>query len=106
MVAPDGTVFANRHRYDVMEPLARIEFRMDDDTDAEVPVFVVVTLAPEAGGCRITQVMTLPSVERREAALGFGADVLGLQTLGKLAALAEGRGGSRFHTRTIAPSEP
>ncbi len=95
MVAPDGTVYANRHRYDVMQTPARIEFRMDDDTDAEAPIQVVVTLAPEGAGCRITQVMTLPTVQRRQEALNFGADVLGQQTLGKLAVVAEGLPGAR-----------
>ena len=91
MVAPDGTVFANRHRYDVMQPASRIEFRMDADHDADDPIFVVVTLEAEGPGCRITQVMTLPTVARRDEAVGFGAEVLGLQTLAKLAAMAEAR---------------
>lgn len=91
MVAPDGTVFANRHRYDVMQPASRIEFRMDADHDADDPIFVVVTLEAEGPGCRITQVMTLPTVARRDEAVGFGAEALGLQTLAKLAAMAEAR---------------
>ena len=89
MVAPDGTVFANRHRYDVMQPASRIEFRMDADADKDDPIFVIVTLEAEGSGCRITQVMTLPTVERRNEAVGFGAEALGLQTLAKLAAMAE-----------------
>lgn len=88
MVAPYGTVFANRHRYDVMQPVSRIEFRMDADHDADDPIFVVVTLGAEGSGCRITQVMTLPTVARRVESVGFGAEELGLQTLAKLAKLA------------------
>lgn len=94
MIAPDGTKYPNRHRYDVMDAPRRIEFRMDSDTDTEIPIFAVVVFAPEGAGCRITQVMTLPTPERRAGALAFGADVLGQQTLAKLAAMAEGPGAS------------
>ena len=88
MVAPDGTVFPNRHRYTVQVPAARLEFLMDADDDATEPMVVVVTLHPENGGTRITQTITLPSADAKQKALGFGADRLGQQTLAKLAALA------------------
>ena len=88
MVAPDGTVFPNRHRYTAQVPATRLEFLMDADDDAGEPMVVVVTLYPENGGTRITQTITLPSVEAKQTALGFGADRLGQQTLDKLAAIA------------------
>ena len=89
MIAPDGTVFVNRHRYDVMDMPSRIAFRMDADQDDDVPILVVVTLQAHAAGCEIVQLMTLPSAEHRAGALAYGADRLGLQTLAKLAARAE-----------------
>jgi hypothetical protein len=49
----------------------------------------VVILVPEGAGTRITQSITFPTLEAKAGALAFGADVLGLQTLAKLAALAE-----------------
>lgn len=89
MIAPDGTIFANRHRYTLMQAPQRIEFLMDDDTRDDPPMRVVVTLNAEGAGTFISQTITLPTAEAKIAALGFGADVLGLQTLAKLAALAE-----------------
>ena len=88
MVAPDGTVFANRHRYTAQITARRLTFLMDGDDDTAPPMQVEVTLAPEGQGTRITQTITFPSDAAKTAALGYGADRLGLQTLGKLAALA------------------
>ena len=89
MVAPDGTIWPNRHRYIVMQAPGRIEFLMDDGTDGGTPISVTVTLEPVADGTQITQVMVLPNAEAKAHALGFGADRLGMQTLGKLAAIAQ-----------------
>ena len=88
MVAPDGTVFPNRHRYTAQITARRLTFLMDGDDDTAPPMQVEVTLAPEGQGTRITQTITFPSDAAKTAALGYGADRLGLQTLGKLAALA------------------
>ena len=88
MIGPEGKVWKNRHRYTRMEPVHLIEFLLDDDTDDESPMEVVVMLTPESGGVRITQTMTLPTPEARAAALAFGADKLGQTTLAKLDAMA------------------
>ena len=82
-----GETWANRHRYTIMR-LERIEFLMDADADGE-PMYVDISLTPEAGGTRLTQTITLPSAEAKTGALGYGADEKGLQTLAKLAAIAE-----------------
>jgi uncharacterized protein YndB with AHSA1/START domain len=66
----------------------RIEFLMDADAEGE-PMRVEVTLTPEAGGTRITQTITFPEAAGRTAAMGYGADAKGLETLAKLAAVAE-----------------
>lgn len=89
MIGPDGTVWANRHRYHVMDPYARIEFLMDADSDDDTPKEVVVDLTPEDGGTRLVQTMTLASKAERDGALGYGADKLGATTMAKLAAMAE-----------------
>ncbi len=89
MIGPDGTVWANRHRYTLFDPLKRLEFLLDADDDGSAPMEVVVVLVPEAGGTRITQTMTFPSVEMCQGALAFGADRLGQTTLAKLEAAAQ-----------------
>lgn len=89
MIGPDGTVWRNRHRITRQVPPSRIEFLMDADDDGHEPMQVVVTLDPEGPGTRVTQTVTLPTDAARQGALGFGADRLGMQTLSKLALLAE-----------------
>ena len=89
MIGPDGAVFRNRHRITLYQPTSRIEFLMDADDDTQEPMRVEVLLQAEGAGTRVTQTITLPTVEAKQAALGFGADRLGLQTMGKLARLAE-----------------
>lgn len=89
MIGPDGTVWANRHRFTLHDAPRRIEFLMDADTDAAPPFEVVVTLTPESGGTRLTQVMTFPTPEARDGALSYGADRLGQTTLAKLEAQAK-----------------
>lgn len=83
----EGRTWPNRHRYQVMRE-DRIEFLMDADAEG-APMEVVVVLTPEAGGTRITQTITFPDAAGREAAKGYGAEAKGLETLGKLAAVAE-----------------
>lgn len=89
MIGPDGKVWLNRHRFTLSEPPKRLEFLMDADDDNSEPMTVVVTLAPEAGGTRITQVMTFPTAEMCRGALAYGADRLGQTTLAKLDAAAQ-----------------
>lgn len=89
MIGPDGTVWPNRHRFTLYAPTSRIEFLMDGDDDTTDPIQVVVTLTPDGAGTLLTQTMTLPTPEARQGALAYGADRLGMQTLGKLAAVAE-----------------
>ena len=87
MIAPDGTIYPNRHRFTRQTPTTRIEFLMDADDDATEPMLVEITLTPEGTGTRLTQTITFPNTEAKTAALSFGADKLGQQTHGKLAAL-------------------
>lgn len=82
-----GQTWANRHRYSVMRE-DRIEFLMDGDVEGE-PMRVEITLTSEAGGTRLTQTITMPDAAAKAAAMGYQADAKGLETLAKLAALAE-----------------
>ncbi len=87
MIAHDGTIFVNRHRYTRQTPTSQIEFLMDADDDTSAPMHVEVTMAPEGTGTRLTQTITFPNADAKTAALSFGAVALGQQTLGKLATL-------------------
>ena len=89
MIGPDGTVWPNRHRFTRHDPPNRIDFLLDGDDDAQPPIEVEITMTPDGEGTLLTQTMTLPSAAAKAHALGFGADRLGQQTMGKLAALAE-----------------
>lgn len=89
MTGPDGTVWRNRHRFLRHDAPQRITFLMDADDDAQEPMQVEVTLAPEAGGTRITQAVLFPDAAAFAGARAFGAERLGQTTLAKLAALAE-----------------
>lgn len=89
MIGPDGRIWPNRHRYTLSDPPKRLEFLMDDDEDGSETMQVVVVLEPDAGGTRITQTMTFPSIEMCQGALAFGADRLGQTTLAKLEAAAQ-----------------
>jgi uncharacterized protein YndB with AHSA1/START domain len=90
MIGPDGKIWPNRHRITRHVPERRLEFILDADDDQSPQMTVVVTLNPEAGGTRLTQVMTMPDAATRDAALAFGAVELGQTTLAKLAARLEG----------------
>jgi uncharacterized protein YndB with AHSA1/START domain len=89
MLGPDGTVWPNRHRFTLHDPKTRIEFLMDADNNAHLPMQVQVTITPEGAATRLTQTITFPTPEARQGALAYGADRLGMQTHAKLAAVAE-----------------
>ncbi|NBZ89864.1 SRPBCC domain-containing protein [Stagnihabitans tardus] len=82
-----GQVWPNRHRYTVMRD-GRISFLMDGGEEPSMEV--TVTLAPEGAGTRITQTVMFPDAAGKVAATGYGAAEKGMETLGKLAAVAEG----------------
>lgn len=89
-MAGHGMSFPNRHRYVKWVPQERIEFIMDGfegDADAKR---VVVTMAPEGAGTRITQTMDFATAEQlRFVVENYNAVESGMQTLAKLAAVVE-----------------
>lgn len=88
MIGPDGKIWPNRHDYDLYDAPRRIEFRMSDPAAERHHATVMVTLVPEANGTRVTQVMTFPTAEERDAVVQFGAIELGQTTLAKLGVYA------------------
>lgn len=92
MIGPDGKVWPNRHRFTRWDAPSRIDYTLDDQSgDPAQTKLVVITFTPEGAGTRVTLDMTMPDAAYHEAALKHGADKLGLETLAKLAAVAEAR---------------
>ncbi|MBC2835753.1 SRPBCC domain-containing protein [Paragemmobacter straminiformis] len=87
MIAPDGTVFPNHHRYTLVRPQTRIEYTLLWGEDGPKHADAWVDFEPEGQGTQVTLGMVMVTVEEYRNAKGFGAEALGLQTLGKLAAI-------------------
>jgi uncharacterized protein YndB with AHSA1/START domain len=85
MIAPDGTVFPNHHRYTRMEPQRRIDYLLLWGEDGPLHAEASATFEDLDGRTKVTLSMVFVTAEEYETAKGFGAVELGLQTLGKLA---------------------
>ena len=87
MVSGDGTVFTNRFDYLEVVPVERLVLDHGHDTDDDATRFrVTLTLDEQADGKTVLTLRQLhPTVEQREAGIGFGVVELGLQTMQKLA---------------------
>lgn len=86
MIGPDGTVFPNHHRYLRVDAGAgRIDYALLWGENGPKHADAWVTLDDLGGQTRVTLGMAMASREEMEGARAFGADALGLQTLGKLA---------------------
>ena len=88
MVSGDGTVFTNRFDYLEVVPAERLvlDHGSDADDDPALVFRVTIVLEEQADGKTVLTLRQLhPTVEQRDAKLGFGAVELGLQTLQKLA---------------------
>tara|TARA_R110000850_G_scaffold104631_7_gene215209 strand:+ start:60 stop:548 length:489 start_codon:yes stop_codon:yes gene_type:complete len=92
MIAPDGTVFANRHRFTVYDKPRRIVYLLDDDGQGERSKTAEITLMPQDGGTALRLCMRFATAEDLRAAKTYNAVELGYQTLGKLAAYLEAHG--------------
>lgn len=87
MIGPDGTVYPNHHRYGRIIPLQRIEYALLWGENGAKHADAVVDFADRDGATALTLAMAFASVEECDRARSFGAEALGLQTLGKLARL-------------------
>jgi uncharacterized protein YndB with AHSA1/START domain len=87
MVSGDGTVFTNRFDYLEIVPGDRLVLDHGSDTDDDPARFrVTIVLDQQADGkSEVTLRQLHPTVEQREATLGFGAVELGMLTVQKLA---------------------
>lgn len=87
MTAPDGTLFTNRFDYLDIVPNERLVLDHGSDVDDDPARFrVTLTFDAQDDGKTVLTLRQLhPTVEQRDAGIGFGAVELGMQTLQKLA---------------------
>ena len=87
MISADGTVYTNRFDYLEIVPSERLVLDHGSDVDDDPARFrVTITLDEQADGKTVLTLRQLhPTVEQRQATIGFGAVELGLQTMDKLA---------------------
>jgi uncharacterized protein YndB with AHSA1/START domain len=86
MTYTDGTVYTNRYSYVEVVPNERLIMIHGSDIDNDPGRFrVTVTFDAQSDGKTVVTLRQLhPTVEQRNAVIGFGAVELGLQTLHKL----------------------
>lgn len=85
MIAPDGTVFPNHHRYGLIRPEDQIRYALLWGENGPKHADAWATFDEDDGQTLVTLGMVFGSAAEFQAARGFGAVELGLQTLGKLA---------------------
>ena len=87
MVSGDGTMYTNRFDYLEVVPAERLVLDHGPDADDDPTRFrVTIVLDEQADGKTVLTLRQLhPTVEQRDAGIGFGAVELGLQTMQKLA---------------------
>jgi uncharacterized protein YndB with AHSA1/START domain len=87
MIAPDGTVFPNHHRYGRVIPEARLDYALLWGENGPKHADAWAAFEDAEGATRVTLCMVMATRKEWEEARGFGAEALGQQTLGKLAAM-------------------
>jgi uncharacterized protein YndB with AHSA1/START domain len=85
MIAPDGTVFPNHHRYTRITPEKRLDYTLLWGENGPKHADAWIEFTPVEGGTEVSLGMAMSTVDELHQAKGFGAEALGLQTLGKLA---------------------
>jgi uncharacterized protein YndB with AHSA1/START domain len=85
MIAADGTVFPNHHRYGQVIPEARLDYTLHWGENGPKHADAWAMFTEEGGATRVTLGMVMATAKEYQDAKGFGALELGLQTLGKLA---------------------
>lgn len=84
MIAPDGTVFPNHHRYGEVRPEERIAYTLLWGEDGPKHADAWASFEDQDGATKVTLGMVFSTAAEFQEAKGFGAVELGLQTLGKL----------------------
>lgn len=85
MIAPDGTVFPNHHRYGEVRAEERLGYALLWGEDGPKHADAWATFDEADGTTTVTLGMVFSTAAEFQNARGFGAVELGLQTLGKLA---------------------
>lgn len=85
MIAPDGTVFPNHHKYSVFDRDRGIDYTLHWGENGPKHADASARFTETGGKTRVTLTMIFATAEEYEEAKSFGAIELGLQTLGKLA---------------------
>lgn len=85
MIAPDGTVFPNHHKYGAMIPEVRLDYTLHWGENGPKHADAWAMFEDIGGATRVTLGMVMATAKEYHEAKGFGAVELGLQTLGKLA---------------------
>ena len=85
MIGPDGTVYPNHHRYTQVRPMERVEYTLLWGENGPEHAVSWVDFAATGDRTQITLGMIFATAQEWQDAKGFGAEALGLQTLGKLA---------------------
>jgi uncharacterized protein YndB with AHSA1/START domain len=85
MIAPDGTVFPNHHKYGAVIPEVRLDYTLHWGENGPKHADAWAMFEDQGGATRVTLGMVMATAKEYQDAKGFGAVQLGLQTLGKLA---------------------
>ncbi|MCB8840386.1 SRPBCC family protein [Aurantimonas sp. VKM B-3413] len=84
MIAADGTVYPNHHRYNEVRPEKRFGYTLHWGEDGPKHADAWASFEDQGGATRVTLAMIFSTAEQFREAKGFGAVELGHQTLGKL----------------------
>ena len=84
MIAPDGTVFPNHHRYGEVRAEERIGYTLLWGENGPKHADAWASFEDHDGSTKVTLGMIFSTAAEFQEAKGFGAEELGLQTLGKL----------------------
>ena len=85
MIGPDGTVFPNHHRYGEVKAEDRISYELLWGENGPKHADAWVVFEDMGVATKVTLCMVLSTSAEFHKARSFGAEELGLQTLGKLA---------------------
>ena len=85
MIAPDGTVFPNHHKYGAVIPETRLDYTLHWGENGPKHADAWASFDDIGGATKVTLGMVMATAQEYHEAKGFGSVELGLQTLGKLA---------------------
>ncbi|QDO97074.1 ATPase [Ferrovibrio terrae] len=84
MIGPDGTVYPNHHRYGEVHAEERLAYTLHWGENGPKHADAWALFEDQGGATKVTLGMVFNTADEFQAAKGFGAVELGLQTLGKL----------------------